>query len=78
MTQFDRLYREGILKIMNEGYEELNERTGHKTKIIPGMTFELDQGFPLLTLRKIPIKILVHHGNATAGRLHQQIYQNMG
>lgn len=59
MTQFDRQYREGILRIMNEGYEELNERTGHKTRIIPGLTFELDQGFPLLTLRKIPIKIFI-------------------
>lgn len=59
MTQFDQLYREAILKIMNEGYEEYNERTGHKTKIIPGLTFELDRGFPLLTLRKIPIKLFV-------------------
>ena len=59
MTQFDQQYREGILRIMNEGFEETNERTGHKTKIIPGLTFELDNGFPLLTLRKIPIKIFV-------------------
>ncbi len=59
MTQFDTQYRNAILKIMNEGYEEYNERTGHRTKIIPGLTFELDRGFPLLTLRKIPIKIFV-------------------
>jgi len=59
MTQFDKLYKEGILKIMNQGFEEFNERTGHRTKIIPGMTFELDNGFPLLTLRKIPIKLFV-------------------
>ncbi|OGF30230.1 hypothetical protein A2533_02935 [Candidatus Falkowbacteria bacterium RIFOXYD2_FULL_35_9] len=59
MTQFDQLYKDAILRIMNEGFEELNERTGHKTRIIPGLTFELDQGFPLLTLRKIPIKIFV-------------------
>jgi thymidylate synthase len=59
MTQFDQIYQEGILKIMNQGYEEYNERTGHRTKIIPGMTFELDNGFPLLTLRKIPVKLFV-------------------
>lgn len=59
MTQFDEQYREGILRILNHGFEEYNERTGHYTKIIPGLTFELDQGFPLLTLRKIPIKIFV-------------------
>jgi len=59
MTQFDELYRAGILKIMNEGFDEYNERTGHHTKIIPGLTFELDKGFPLLTLRKIPIKLFV-------------------
>lgn len=59
MTQFDRLYKEAILKIMNQGFDEYNERTGHVCKVIPGMTFELDEGFPLLTLRKIPIKIFV-------------------
>jgi len=59
MTQFDQQYKDAILRIMNEGFEEKNERTGHSTKIIPGLTFELDQGFPLLTLRKIPIKIFV-------------------
>ncbi|MBU1132357.1 thymidylate synthase [Patescibacteria group bacterium] len=57
MTQFDELYKAGVLKIMNEGYDEYNERTGHTCKVIPGMTFELDLGFPLLTLRKIPLKI---------------------
>jgi len=59
MTQFDELYRAGVLKIMNEGYDEFNERTGHVCKVIPGMTFELDKGFPLLTLRKIPVKLFV-------------------
>ena len=47
-----------IKKIMTEGIEELNERTGHKIKILPGVTFQIDvekDGFPLLTLRKIPL-----------------------
>jgi thymidylate synthase len=59
MTQFDQQYKDAILQILNEGFEEHNERTGHKTKIIPGITFHLDNGFPLLTLRSIPIKIFV-------------------
>ena len=59
MTQFDEQYKEAILRIMNQGFEEYNERTKHFTRIIPGLTFELDCGFPLLTLRKIPIKIFV-------------------
>ena len=44
---------------MEEGIEELNERTGHKTKALPGLTFQTDlekDGFPVLTLRKNPIK----------------------
>ncbi len=44
---------------MTEGVEELNERTGHKTKSLPGLTFQINiekEGFPVLTLRKNPIK----------------------
>ena len=44
---------------MEDGIEELNERTGHKIKIVPGLTFQIDiekEGFPVLTLRKNPIK----------------------
>lgn len=59
MTQFDKQYKQALLEIMNKGFEEYNERTGHKTKIIPGITFHLDDGFPLLTLRKIPIKSII-------------------
>lgn len=57
MTQFDQQYRDAILRILNTGYDEYNERTGHTCKVVPGLTFELDFGFPLLTLRKIPIKL---------------------
>lgn len=59
MTTFDTVYKNLINKIMTEGVEELNARTGHKTKSIPGLTFQIDlerDGFPLLTLRKNPIK----------------------
>lgn len=59
MTQFDQQYREALREIMNHGYEEYNERTGRRTRILPGVTFQLDAGFPLLTLRKIPLKIFI-------------------
>ena len=59
MTTFDAIYQNLIKQIMTEGIEELNARTGHKTKALPGLTFQIDierDGFPLLTLRKQPIK----------------------
>ena len=59
MTTFDTIYRDLIKKIMNDGIEEENQRTGHKTKALPGVTFSLDlekDGFPILTLRKNPFR----------------------
>lgn len=56
MTQFDRAYRELLRRIMDEGAEEVNARTGHATRALPGVTIEVDAGFPLLTLRRLPIK----------------------
>ncbi len=59
MTNFDKIYQGMIRKIMDEGVEELNARTGHKTKALAGLTFQLDierDGFPVLTLRKNPLK----------------------
>lgn len=59
MTNFDQQYLENIRRIYQEGEDIYSERTGLSTKAIPGMTFEVypGQGFPLLTLRQIPIKI---------------------
>lgn len=59
MTQFDRQYQEILRRIMNTGSDEYNERTGHRLKVLPGVNFELDYGYPLLTLRKIPITLFV-------------------
>lgn len=59
MHQFDIQYKEILRKIMNEGSEEFNERTGHSVRALPGVTFEIDKTFPLLTLRKIPVKLFV-------------------
>lgn len=59
MTKFDEVYQEVIGNIMNNGIEELNKRTGRKTKSLPGITFQIDiekDGFPVLTLRKQPLK----------------------
>ncbi|MDD5589588.1 MAG: thymidylate synthase [Candidatus Portnoybacteria bacterium] len=59
MHQFDIQYQNVLRRILNEGGEEYNERTGHRTLALPGVNFEIDQTFPLLTLRKIPIRIFV-------------------
>lgn len=59
MTKFDEIYQGLIAKIMTEGIEDLNVRTGHKTKALPGVSFSIDiekDGFPVLTLRKQPLK----------------------
>ncbi len=47
---------------MDEGVREVNGRTKHETAALPGLHFSLDierQGFPLLSLRKIPVKLFV-------------------
>ena len=62
MAKFDEIYR-GMLKgIMSEGVREKNERTGHETSALAGLHFSLDierDGFPILALRKIPIRVFV-------------------
>ncbi len=57
MTEFDRKYRDCLRQILEHGIEEVNERTGHKVKAIPGMHFQVENGFPLLTLRKIAPRV---------------------
>ena len=62
MTMYDKIYQDLIGKIMREGIREVNGRTGHETVAVPGMHFNIDlekDGFPLLSLRKIPIKLFV-------------------
>lgn len=59
MTKFDATYQSIIKQILTDGVEELNQRTGHKTKSLPGINFQVDiekDGFPVLTLRKQPLK----------------------
>lgn len=59
---FDKKYQAMLARIMKEGVAEVNKRTGHEVRAIPGLHFSHDierDGFPLLTLRKIPIKMFV-------------------
>ncbi len=49
-------------RIVKDGVREVNKRTGHEVAAIPGLHFSIDierEGFPLLTLRKIPVKMFV-------------------
>ena len=62
MTKFDQIYKDIVTNVMTNGIEEFSERTKFNTKIIPGLHFSIDiekEGFPLLTLRKIPVKMFV-------------------
>ena len=62
MARFDQIYQDMLRRIVKEGVAEKNKRTGHEVKAIPGMHFSIDlerEGFPLLTLRKIPVKMFV-------------------
>lgn len=62
MTPFDQIYQGIIKNIMDNGIREMSERTGLETSAIPGVSFSIDplkDGFPLLTLRKIPTKVFI-------------------
>ena len=61
MKSFDQQYQQILKNIMEHGFADKNERTGHICKSLPGQTmqFDLAEGFPLLTLRKIPLKLFV-------------------
>ncbi|PIR96704.1 MAG: hypothetical protein COT91_05260 [Candidatus Doudnabacteria bacterium CG10_big_fil_rev_8_21_14_0_10_41_10] len=62
MNKFDEIYKNLLKEIMETGIQETNERTGHETSAVPGIHFTLDierDGFPLLSLRRVPIKIFI-------------------
>lgn len=61
-TKFDEIYQTLLNDIVTKGIAEVNGRTQHETKALPGTHFSIDlekDGFPLLTLRKIPIPMFV-------------------
>lgn len=62
MESFDEQYARLIRAIMERGYEEHNARTGHNVRGLAGVTLEVEDtaaAFPLLTLRRIPIRLFV-------------------
>jgi len=62
MALFDEVYQKLLKDIMHDGIREVNQRTGHETAGLPGVSFSIDvekDGFPVLSLRKIPTKIFI-------------------
>jgi thymidylate synthase len=61
MTPFDVQYKEAIRQILDEGIDIPNPWSGRVTRMVPGLTLRVDVGesFPLLTLRKIPLKLFI-------------------
>lgn len=62
MAGFDEIYQGMLRQIMQDGVRQVNQRTGHEIAAVPGLSFSTDierDGFPLLSLRKIPTKIFI-------------------
>ncbi len=60
-NEFDVQYAAILKELIDNGIQEKNERTGHVCHSLPGMMmkFDLEKGFPLLTLRRIPMKVFI-------------------
>lgn len=62
MTKFDQIYQNILKDLLKNGEREFSERTGLECAVLPGVHFQIDpekDGFPLLTLRKIPFKGMI-------------------
>ena len=62
MNQFDATYQSILADILQNGIRDVNKRTGKETAALPGLSFSHDiekDGFPLLTLRSIPVKMFI-------------------
>ncbi|MBI2473287.1 thymidylate synthase [Candidatus Uhrbacteria bacterium] len=61
MTPFDLQYQQALREIMEHGIDIPNPWSGRITRMVPGVTLRVDVGesFPLLTLRKIPLKLFI-------------------
>ena len=58
---FDHQYQQALRQIMDSGIDIPNPWSGRVTRMVPGLTLRVDVGesFPLLTLRKIPLKLFI-------------------
>lgn len=59
--KIDKFYKSIVCKQIAIQSPELNKRTGIKTRSLPGITFQTDineEGFPLLSLRKLPFSFI--------------------
>ena len=62
MGSLDEQYLGLLKQLMHEGVEEMNARTQHTIRALPGVTIEIadtNTDFPLLTLRKIPTRVFI-------------------
>lgn len=62
LSGFDGVYQTILKNILDNGIREVNGRTGHETATLPGVSFSIDiekDGFPMLSLRKVPIQMFV-------------------
>ncbi len=62
MGSFDEQYLALVSRLMTDGVEERNERTGHVVRALAGQTLEFDDvaaDFPLMTLRRIPVRTFI-------------------
>lgn len=62
MGSFDEQYLALVRRLMTEGVEEQNARTGHEVRALPGQTLEfadISTDFPLMTLRRVPVRTFI-------------------
>jgi len=79
INKVDQQYKETIKKILSTGTKKI-DRTGTGTLSIFGhqMRFDMDDGFPLLTLRKIHTKTAIHEMLWFLGAYDQDKYGSFG
>lgn len=61
MSRFDSEYQDALRLIVSDGALELNQRTGVAVRALPGVQIRTDlevDGFPLLSLRKLPMSFI--------------------
>jgi thymidylate synthase len=79
MNKVDLQHKQLIKKILKEGVPKV-DRTGVGTKSIFGhqLTYDMEDGFPLLTIRKIHTKSVIHEMLWFLGAYDQEKYGDFG